>query len=401
MRLSHNDKDELLKRLPTLKLSYENIHKKVSSEMYFLIPKGKKHLVWFTYFQDKKVCIFVEMNAGVQKSISNMYIVPQMFEKRLVLGTILYGTVFLVNGNSFFSVENIHFYKGKNVENNNELFKLTLLKKIFDKELKQSVVTNNGICLGMPIIENSFEKAINCVKQLPYEIYSIQNRNFDDNKCIYQSTLYKSSSLEEENKIFLIKPDIQNDIYHLYVKNKYNSLEKYDIAAIPDYKTSVMMNKIFRNIKENRNLDALEESDDDEEFENISEDKFVKLDKTAIMECSFNKRGNTYIPLKIVERGIIASLASLEASQQRLEQTNTRTNRQGQQYNQQGHRPQYNQQGHRPQYNQQGHRPQYNQQGQRPQYNQTGQKPQYNQTGQKPQYNQHRQNNHYRQSFNQ
>ena len=35
------------------------------------------------------------------------------------------------------------------------------------------------------------------------------------------------------------------------------------------------MNNIFRNIKENTNLDALEESDDEEEFENISLDKYV------------------------------------------------------------------------------------------------------------------------------
>ena len=77
MKLSYNNRDELLRRLPNLKLSYENIHKKVFSEMYFLIPKGKKHLAWFTYFEDKKVCIFIELNQGADKSIKDMYIVPQ------------------------------------------------------------------------------------------------------------------------------------------------------------------------------------------------------------------------------------------------------------------------------------------------------------------------------------
>ena len=48
MRLLPTEKNELLRRLPDLKLSYENIHKKVSSELYYLIPKGKKHLVWIT-----------------------------------------------------------------------------------------------------------------------------------------------------------------------------------------------------------------------------------------------------------------------------------------------------------------------------------------------------------------
>ena len=40
-----------------------------------------------------------------------------------------------------------------------------------------------------------------------------------------------------------------------------------------------MMNSLFRTIKENDNLDLLEESDDDEEFENIQIDKFVNLEK--------------------------------------------------------------------------------------------------------------------------
>ena len=39
------------------------------------------------------------------------------------------------------------------------------------------------------------------------------------------------------------------------------------------------MNKLFRNIKENINLDSLEEIDEEDEFENIQIDKFVDLNK--------------------------------------------------------------------------------------------------------------------------
>ena len=363
MKLSYNNRDDLLKRLPNLKLSYENIHKKVSSELYFLIPKGNKHLVWFTYFEDKRVCIFIELALGTQKSIKDMYIVPQLFDKKMVLGTIFYGTLFTVNENKFFSVESIHYYRGKNVENNDEQFKLGLLRNIFDNELKQSIITNRGIGIGLPIIERSFDNAISCAKQLPYEIYSIQNRDFHSKTSLYNSTLYKTALLNESlpisndsvpisndsvpisndsvpknenrnygnsnygnsnygnsnygnsnygNKIFSVKPDVQNDVYHLYVKNENNtennnSLELFDIAAIPDYKTSVMMNRLFRNIKENENLDALEESDDESEFENMNDDKFVNLDKCVKMECMYNKKFDKYIPLKVVIQGNIVS----------------------------------------------------------------------------------------------
>ena len=58
------------------------------------------------------------------------------------------------------------------------------------------------------------------------------------------------------------------------------------------------MNALFRNIKENRNLDSLEESDDEGEFEDISEDKFVFLDKEIIMSCVYNYTFKRWTPLK-------------------------------------------------------------------------------------------------------
>jgi len=395
MKLYSNDKNILLRRLPDLKLSYENIHKKVSSEMYFLIPKGKKHLVWFTYFQDKKVCIFVEINPGTQKSISDMYIVPQSFEKKMVLGTILFGTLFSMNDKFFFSTENIHYYRGKNIEHNNELFKLNLLKHIFDNELKQTIITRSGICIGLPIIESSFENAINCAKQLPYEIYSIQQRNFNDNKHLYNSTLYKPSTVnEEENRIFVVKADIQNDVYHLHVKNKQNHLERYDVAAIPDYKTSVMMNKIFRKIKENANLDALEESDDDEEFEDIREDRFVFLDKSVTMECCFQKKTNTYVPVQIVTNRQIATLSSIHETKQYLEQSNARKNIHPNSYN----RNNNNRNRHN---NNQTYKGPHSNNCYNNSSNNSNHTPNHNHRGQRQTYNSHSQINHYRQSFNQ
>ena len=97
--------------------------------------------------------------------------------------------------------------------------------------------------------------------------------------------------------VFIVKPDIQNDIYNLYYIN--NSKETYhNIAYIPDYNTSVMMNKLFRNIKENICLDALEESDDEETFENMDLDKFVDLDKSINMECLYNSKFKMWVPIK-------------------------------------------------------------------------------------------------------
>ena len=69
---------------------------------------------------------------------------------------------------------------------------------------------------------------------------------------------------------------------------------------IPDYKTSVFMNNLFRTIKENKNLDFLEESDDEEEFENTNEDKFVDLNKHIIMKCVYMDKFRKWKPVSIV-----------------------------------------------------------------------------------------------------
>ena len=101
------------------------------------------------------------------------------------------------------------------------------------------------------------------------------------------------------NVIFHVTPDIKSDIYNLFI-TKDNKLEFYDCAFIPDYETSVRMNRLFRNIKENENLDALEESDDEFDFEDDRLDKYVYLDRSYKMNCQFNYKFKKWMPLSIV-----------------------------------------------------------------------------------------------------
>ena len=68
-------------------------------------------------------------------------------------------------------------------------------------------------------------------------------------------------------------------IYIIHCQDTNDALLEYGYLHIPSYKTSIMMNELFREIKENRNLDALEESDDEDEFEDISPSKYVYLEK--------------------------------------------------------------------------------------------------------------------------
>jgi hypothetical protein len=64
------------------------------------------------------------------------------------------------------------------------------------------------------------------------------------------------------------------------------------------------MNSLFRNIKENINLDLLEESDDEEEFENINIDKYVHLEKKIKMTCVYVPKMKLWKPIEITDKEI-------------------------------------------------------------------------------------------------
>jgi hypothetical protein len=123
----------------------------------------------------------------------------------------------------------------------------------------------------------------------------LTNKNNTNSKSLKKPVEYTNNKQKE--RIFKVKADIQTDIYHLYdtSSNKY-----IDIAYIPSYDTCVLMNSLFRNIKENRNLDLLEESDDEDEFENNQVDKFVFLEKEYTMACSYHYKFKKWVPLRAI-----------------------------------------------------------------------------------------------------
>ena len=49
------------------------------------------------------------------------------------------------------------------------------------------------------------------------------------------------------------------------------------------------------------NLDTLEESDDEEEFQNVNLSKYVDLDKRYNMTCVYNHKFKKWVPLEIVK----------------------------------------------------------------------------------------------------
>ena len=378
--LSFDEQNEILRSFPSnVKFSYEkSTHKKVLSDVYVIIPKGKKYFVWFTHRNRKNICVFLEV--GYQNKIMNIFYRHVSFDDVLSYGTIFYGTLFKTRqeisnkkntwSSEIFSVEDIFYYKGDDISQYTYHNKLNVIKNIFDTKLRYNMAfgSGSGVVFGLPVITTNFTEAYDKAMELPYSVYSIQYKYFEDkgssqpftefyhfnnngvdagagvgnpsgssgssgsndtnNLVTHRSNINSNSNADSYTvhvnkyndkpstttepikqktmssdiyKVFFIKPDLQNDIYYLYQSSTTNfEIISKEIAHIPDYKTSVLMNTLFRNIKENSNLDSLEESDEEEEFENIQIDKFVDLNKIIKMRCIFNYKFKKWVPFSVV-----------------------------------------------------------------------------------------------------
>ena len=328
MKLSETDQSLLLKHFPNVELSYETmVHKKVySSDFVLAIPEGRKYFAWFTTFKTQNVCVLLEITEN--KQICRIEIINTCFHSQLSYGTVFYGTTFKYKNARYFCTEDIYYYKGVDVSKKAFSEKLDIFKTIYSGEIKQKYFFENSVIFGLPLISNQFQNVVGTIELLPYKIKNIQFRNSaaaSGDARIYNmvytrqnqfgGTQTQPSNLTSNGPrndlkreiVFKITPDIQNDIYHLHYydpqNNKDGAENIFDFAYIPDYKTSVMMNKLFRKIKENANLDALEESDDEAEFEDDRPDKFVFLDKVYNMVCVWNNKFKRWTPIRVAQNG--------------------------------------------------------------------------------------------------
>ena len=304
---SEQDIQLVLQDFPKFELCYEIMtHKKVlGSNVILAIPHGKKAFAWFTSYKNDNVCFILEI--GENKHIIDIQIVTTSFIDKLSLGTIFYGTFFHKlekNKTNYFCVEDLYYYAGKSCCNYSYLSKLEKLKDIFKNEISQNALFNKFTIFGLPLMSNDLQLILNEIQLLPYKIRDIKFRFFDNvnsKKILVMKYFKPGNKIENTVKreaIFKIMADIDPDIYNLFIYK--NGIEEYyDIAFIPDYKTSVMMNKLFRNIRENDNLDAIEESDNEEEFENSREDKYVYLDRSFNINCEYNNKFKRWVPISL------------------------------------------------------------------------------------------------------
>jgi hypothetical protein len=337
----------LLNRFPKFELSYETVsHKKVSSNddtrdsIAIAISLGRKYFIWYTYKlgSSEDICYLIGLDKD--KQICSVEKRECKIPKDYCFGTVVYGTMFEsgdeVDAPHIFIAEDIYYYCGTNLSN------LCFGNRIgFLRDYVKSNIDAN-ICLPlMWYVESG--KEYTCIipselaSKIGYTPHHIQYREIrrvapyvniaiPKRGAISTTVAPVISSATVAQKItassimnpiprfdfgkpayrypavFNITADPQLDLYHLYAYGGSNVAVYCGLAGIQSFKTSIFMNKIFRHIRENANLDLAEESEDESDFENMDMNKYVNLDVVLPIECVFNAKHKKWIPVRLAKK---------------------------------------------------------------------------------------------------
>ena len=279
---------DIEKRYPVIELPYDKmLHREVHSSMYMLCPYGQQATLWFTYLGEKNVAVLTTYNKN--KKVKQHKIVSACFDSKLSNGTVISGIFFTYNYQKCFSCEKVVLYNNQYISNHKSN---TILIDIITKYTSQIAYSSNMLLIALPIITRTLEAAIEKSLSIPYNISYV--------RLMKHSGITKNIiRLPKRDVIFSVSAEIEPDIYNLHCIEKYSKQVHYGIAAVQSYKTSILLNSIFRNIRENNNLDLLEESEDEDDFENISKEKFVDVTKSIKMRCIYRHRCRKWEPVSV------------------------------------------------------------------------------------------------------
>lgn len=316
---------DLRERFPLYELYYEtDSHNKVLTDAYNIclaIPSGKKYFIWFTHEPHCPVhaCYLVDRNMTNFIHISNVE-----FPRHIAYSTICYGTLC---ENGCFVIEDIYAYKCAFIKHIKFSERLTYMIDVI------KTVKSPAMPLYLPYMQMCEKTLINTYLHDPlfydamtlrnaYTTHHIQFRSTEQ-QLMYMNHNYKKNLLRERTQkldgplliprddinhdaccklheaVFMVRPDSSEDIYHLFAYDK-GQYTYVDITFIATLQDSKRMNQLFRNIKENTDIELGEESDDEETFQNVSESKYTFMDRQYKMRCIYNRKWRKWQPIDVV-----------------------------------------------------------------------------------------------------
>ena len=344
---------ELLNRFPKFELSYETVsHKKVSNTdtIAIAISLGRKYFIWYTHKSGgvEPACYLIGLDKDKQICSVEQRIFQKSIPEKCKLGTIVYGTLYehpqtigdTTTPLKIFIAEDIYYHCGVNLSNLCFGDRIGFLREFV---VATGAGSDGKSDIALPImwhVESGKEHSPIIPPDLAigYTAHHIQYRE------IYRVAPYINVAIPKKgaipitipakissatvaqkisatsvmnpiprfdftkptyrfNTVFNVTADPQLDLYHLYAYGGPGNVQVYcGLACIQSLQTSMFMNKLFRRIRENDNLDLAEESEDEDDFENTDTHKYVNLDAIIPIECAFNNKHKKWMPVRLAKK---------------------------------------------------------------------------------------------------
>lgn len=312
------------------------------------------------------VCLFIEgrniASTDVHSQPTMFYVPIQITNKETKENMdwsnhyMFHGILFNIKNAAYFATDyvydcaNAHITGRKTFEQNMQTLRYIFNHAAFASQIRNPLIQKHALHFGAPIMERHFTNLVAQIQDLPYNIQYIYFRynNRPDNETVQFVKYFKPNKnkvINENNNhtratgpiidltrptatkpahinnnakrlshaVFKAYPLPLQDCYNLFALSKKMEEDKtekeqyVDMAYIPNYKTSIMMNALLRNVKENVNMDALEESDDEEAFENPEEDDTLNLAKSVHVLCEYSPKFKKWIPMSKSEQPPISA----------------------------------------------------------------------------------------------
>ena len=263
-----------LKRFPQVELPVEQMSNKEVRDhdmVYLAQPCGKRAFAWFTYHNSKNVCFFVEIK---DRAPATLYPVHAAFASALSLGTVLHGTITHHESKRCFVMDNIFHHEGRSVTLD-YAGKLRLMQSLLKTSVDDRIHLPSQVLFMLPV--HAFRPTLFAPV---YKLYGV--------KCV-QLHGPKVVNCPDKTAVFQVSATPTCDMYDL--RGPDGAMQ---VACVDTYARSVMLNSLFRRVKENFDLDAVEESDDE------ADPNTVYLDRTLSMLCRMHPVHKKWVPVSVV-----------------------------------------------------------------------------------------------------
>lgn len=323
LELTQTETKSLLSRLPIFELSYEIFKHntttpcRTTEEWSFHIPVGPKWFLWFSFRGKKHGLYWMELNRNhlIQRVFFEEATPPSSLDISAFYGSIFYGTQTPVS----FVLEDVFYFKGNFVHCLPEISKWELFPPFLQQHRQYS--------LSLPVINGDLEKPVpypthhiqirHLTKTCPFTNYPVSKSPIQPQKSQpnpNQQHQFKEAEIDEmdekrwkpvyknwrkeqyqKDTVFSVQADPADDIYRLYTFGPNRTLLFYDFCMVPDYETSKKMNSLFRRLRENQNLDWIEESDDEDETNNST----LLEQQHRLITCRFHTKFRKWVPIDL------------------------------------------------------------------------------------------------------